>query len=82
MDAETLARNDDAFAGRLRGIVEANRRAEPEVGLRPRVTFLVKPGGERSYLKARWQASVGTNYPQSFHMVGGGGPRLPGLEGR
>jgi len=79
---DTLTRDDSAFPAKLRALVAANQAAEPEVGFRPRVTFVVKPGGEDTYLKARWQAATGTNYPQGLRVVESGAPRLPGLDRR
>ena len=61
---------------------ETKQDAEPEVGLRPRVNFLVKPGGEVTYLKARWQTTTATSYPTTWQLVNRGGPRLPDLEAR
>lgn len=67
---------------KLRAVVKAKQDAEPELGLRPRVNFLVKPGGEVAYLKARWQVTTGTSYPTTWQLVDRGGPRLPDLETR
>jgi hypothetical protein len=78
----TLNSNDAVFPGALLEILANSQKAEPEMGFRPRITFLVKKGGESTYLKARWQALTGTNYPQSLRMVDAAIPKLPGLEAR
>ncbi|MDB5352293.1 MAG: hypothetical protein JWN86_3540 [Planctomycetota bacterium] len=75
--------DDRLLPTKLSAIVNGQRDSEPGVGLRPRVRFLVKPGGEATYLKARWQTSAaGTGWPlvlqvadrPSSRLFGGGKP--------
>ncbi len=78
-----LKADDSLLPMKLSAIVNARRDAAPLVGLRPRVRFLMKPGGESTYLKTRWQTSVaGTGWPLTLQvadrsparMFGGGKP--------
>lgn len=79
---DVLSRDDAILPAKLRTLVKSKQDAEPEVGLRPRVNFLVKPGGEVTYLKARWQTTTATSYPTTWQLVNRGGPRLPDMETR
>ncbi len=74
---EQMRSDDSFFVSKLREIVEQHQNAEPELGFRPRVKFLVQPGGEVTYLKARWQANNGTSYPTTWQVVDRAGPMLP-----
>ena len=78
LTVSALTRDDDALPAKLRAIVDENQKLDREMGLRPRVLFLIKPGGETTYLKARWQVSMGTAYPTSYRMVDGTASRLAG----
>lgn len=79
---DAISRDDTILPAKLRVLVESKQHSEPEVGLRPRVNFLVKPGGEVTYLKARWQTTTATSYPTTWQLVNRGGPRLTDLEAR
>lgn len=82
LDLAALTADDGRLPGALAGIVRARSAAEPNVGLRPRVRFLVKPGGESTYLKARWQTSrAGTGWPTTLQVADRSAPRL-GVGGR
>lgn len=74
---EEMTRDDSVFISKLRDIVHQRELAEPELGVRPRVKFLVQPGGEVTYLKARWQATNGTTYPTTWQVVNRAGPSIP-----
>jgi hypothetical protein len=76
---EEMGRDDSLFATRLKEIVQKQQDATPELGLRPRVKFLVRPGGEVTYLKARWQATTQTNYPTTWQVVDHAGSIIPEL---
>jgi hypothetical protein len=76
---EQMSRDDSLFASKLKEIVQKQQDATPELGLRPRVKFLVRPGGEVTYLKARWQATTQTNYPTAWQVVDHAGPKMPEL---
>ena len=74
---ESLKADDSLFPSAVAQVVKARTDAEPNVGFRNRVRFVVKPGGEATYLKARWQLSrAGTGWPMVLQMANAAPPRL------
>ena len=62
--------DDTLMVRELRGIVSARYDAAPGMGLRPKLRFLVKPGGESVYLRARTQfGRSGTPWPVTLQMA-------------
>lgn len=72
-----LSASDAALPGALAALVREENRQHPNVGLRPKVKFLIKPGGEAAYLKARWQVSrSGAGWPLTMMVADRSAPRF------
>ncbi len=66
-----LEGNDLALPGRIHGLIQDRWKAEPEVGWRSKLHFLIKPGGEGTYLRARTQIlSANMGLPMTFQLAG------------
>jgi len=77
VDLAEMTARDDALPKALATIVRNESDARPNVGLRPKVKFLVKPGGEATYLKAQYQVTrSGTNWPTTMKVADRSTPRL------
>ncbi len=71
LDWAALTRDDNALPARLSAIVEERRAAQPGLGLRPHVKFLLQPGGEKAYLRAKWQTTyAGNGWPMTLQLAG------------
>lgn len=61
----------------LETIVRNHELIDPMVRPRPRVQFLIEPGGSDTYWEARRQTVLaGLNWPVTIQVAGGGAPRV------
>ncbi len=70
IDLSALKADDMKLVGSIRAMIDARYDASGGLGQRPKVRFLVKPGGEAVYRKVRWQVSQsGAPWPTTLQMA-------------
>jgi hypothetical protein len=83
LSLERLASSDQHLLKTMRAVVASRQAAEPKIDYRPRVKFVVEPGGEQTYLTARKQTvMVGLGWPVSLQLTEGDGVRIHTAEER
>jgi hypothetical protein len=67
-----LGPEEARLVGTLRGLVERRQAREPESEIRPRLTFLVEPGGQETYWSIRKQTTyAGLDWPVHLRVAEG-----------
>jgi hypothetical protein len=83
LDAASLDTADNRLIAILRSIVAAREAAHPEQDWKPRIKFVVQPGGESTYWKARKQTILsGLGWPVGLQVTEGEAVRVGAAEGR